>query len=100
MECTSRRTPIPVNSTTHALNIADTAVLVTTWLSLSFLVFSWKKTKDAYSARFASTLAILSALVFGVQMLTFPIAGGTSVHILGGTLLAILFGSLRQECSA
>lgn len=84
---------IPVNSTTHALNIADTAVLVTTWvIVVPFLVFSWKKTKDAYSARFASTLAILSALVFVVQMLTFPIAGGTSVHILGGTLLAILLG--------
>jgi cobalt/nickel transport system permease protein len=84
---------IPINPVTHAINVADTAVLIGTWVFvIPFLVFSWKKTKENYSARFASTLAILSALVFVVQMLTFPVAGGTSVHILGGTLLAILLG--------
>ncbi len=84
---------IPINPVTHSINVADTAILVGTWvIVIPFIVFSWKRTKETYSARFASTLAILSALVFVVQMLAFPVAGGTSVHILGGTLLAILLG--------
>ena len=84
---------IPVNPTTHALNIADTTVLATTWaIIVPFLFFAWKKTRASYSASFASTIAILSALVFVMQMLTFPVAGGTSVHILGGTLIAIILG--------
>ena len=84
---------IPINPATHTVNVADTAVLVATWaITVPFLVFAWKKTKSTYSTKFASTLAILSALVFVVQMLTFPVAGGTSVHILGGTLLAVILG--------
>jgi cobalt/nickel transport system permease protein len=84
---------IPVNPTTHAINPADTLVLAATWaITLPFLFFAWKKTKETYTAGFASTLAILSALIFVVQMLTFPVAGGTSVHILGGTLIAVIIG--------
>jgi len=37
-------------------------------------------------------LAAMSAFVFAAQMVNFPIAGGTSGHLLGGALLAILFG--------
>jgi cobalt/nickel transport system permease protein len=84
---------IPINPATHAINVADTAVIAATWaITIPFMVFAWKKTKNTYSTKFASTLAILSALVFVVQMLTFPVAGGTSVHILGGTLLAVILG--------
>jgi cobalt/nickel transport system permease protein len=84
---------IPINPATHAVNVADTAVLIGTWaITIPLIVFAWKKTKNTYSTKFASTLAIMSALVFVVQMLTFPVAGGTSVHILGGTLLAIVLG--------
>lgn len=84
---------IPINPTTHAINVPDTAVLFGTWaITIPFLFYAWKKTKSTYSSSFASTLAILSALVFVMQMLTFPVAGGTSVHILGGTLVAIILG--------
>ncbi len=84
---------IPINPATHTLNVADTAVLLGTWaVTVPFLIYSWKKTRQTYSSSFASTLAILSALVFVAQMLTFPIAGGTTVHILGGTLIAIILG--------
>ena len=84
---------IPINPTTHSVNIPDTAVLVGTWaITVPFLIYAWRKTKSTYSTSLASTLAILSALVFVLQMLTFPVAGGTSVHILGGTLIAIIIG--------
>jgi cobalt/nickel transport system permease protein len=84
---------IPINPATHTINVADSTVIIITWaITIPFLFLAWKKTQRTYSNRFAATLAILSALIFVVQMLTFPVAGGTSVHILGGTLLAIVLG--------
>jgi cobalt/nickel transport system permease protein len=35
---------------------------------------------------------LVSAFVFAVQMLNFPVAGGTSGHLLGGALAAVLVG--------
>lgn len=35
---------------------------------------------------------LVAAFIFAVQMLTFPVAGGTSGHLLGGALAAVLVG--------
>src|SRR4030042_1886531 len=37
-------------------------------------------------------IAVLSAGIFVAQMLNFPIGGGTTGHLIGGALLAILAG--------
>jgi cobalt/nickel transport system permease protein len=37
-------------------------------------------------------MAVLAALVFALQMLNFPVAGGTSGHFAGGAAVAILLG--------
>lgn len=37
-------------------------------------------------------LGVLAAFIFAVQMLNFPIIGGTSGHLLGATLAAVLLG--------
>jgi cobalt/nickel transport system permease protein len=37
-------------------------------------------------------LGVLAAFIFATQMLNFPIAGGTSGHLLGATLAAVLLG--------
>ena len=37
-------------------------------------------------------MGILAAFIFAAQMINFPVAGGTSGHLLGGTLAAILLG--------
>jgi cobalt/nickel transport system permease protein len=37
-------------------------------------------------------MGVMSAFIFAVQMLNFPVAGGTSGHFLGGVLAAILLG--------
>lgn len=42
----------------------------------------------------AETFAAVTALVFALQMLNFPISGGTSGHILGGTLAAGWLGTV------
>lgn len=61
-------------------------------LAIVFLVWSWKKAKAAYTQSIAPLLAISSAFVFAAQMINFPIAYGTSGHLVGGTFLSILLG--------
>lgn len=42
--------------------------------------------------RAAPRAGLAAAFVFAAQMINFPVAGGTSGHLLGGTLAAILVG--------
>ncbi|MET7637466.1 energy-coupling factor ABC transporter permease [Streptomyces sp. NPDC005438] len=42
--------------------------------------------------RAAPLAGLVAAFVFAVQMLNFPVAGGTSGHLLGGALAAVLVG--------
>ncbi|GLF99462.1 energy-coupling factor ABC transporter permease [Streptomyces yaizuensis] len=44
------------------------------------------------SERLAPLAGLAAAFVFAAQMLNFPVAGGTSGHLLGGALAAILVG--------
>lgn len=61
-------------------------------LSLTILVWSWKKAKASYPRSLAPLIAVSSAFVFVAQMINFPIAYGTSGHLVGGTFLAVLLG--------
>src|SRR6266545_164652 len=40
----------------------------------------------------APMAGLTAALIFAVQMLNFPVAGGTSGHLLGGVLASVLVG--------
>jgi cobalt/nickel transport system permease protein len=61
-------------------------------VSVGVLVWSWRKAKATYSKSLAALLAISSAFVFAAQMINFPIAYGTSGHLVGGTFLSVLLG--------
>ena len=61
-------------------------------IAIPVLMWSWKKAKAAYPKSLAPLLAISSAFVFAAQMINFPIANGTSGHLVGGTFLAMLLG--------
>jgi len=61
-------------------------------VSAGFLVWSWRKAESTYSKSLASLLAISSAFVFAAQMINFPIAYGTSGHLVGGTFLSVVLG--------
>jgi cobalt/nickel transport system permease protein len=68
-------------------------ITVGMWIiSITFLAWAWKKAKTTYSRSITSLLAISSAFVFAAQMINFPIAFGTSGHLVGGTFLAVLLG--------
>lgn len=42
--------------------------------------------------RLAPTMGVMAAFIFAAQMVNFPVASGTTGHLLGGTLAAILLG--------
>jgi cobalt/nickel transport system permease protein len=51
-----------------------------------------KKTSDYMEDKQVPLAGLTAAFVFAVQMLNFPVAAGTSGHLLGGALAAILVG--------
>lgn len=61
-------------------------------VSIPFLVWSWRKARATYSKSLSPLLAVSSAFVFAAQMINFPIAYGTSGHLVGGVFLSILLG--------
>ena len=51
-----------------------------------------RRTAEALEERLAPMAGLVAAFVFAVQMLNFPVASGTSGHLLGGVLAAVLVG--------
>jgi cobalt/nickel transport system permease protein len=51
-----------------------------------------KKAGDALQEKQVAMAGLVSAFIFAVQMLNFPVASGTSGHLLGGLLAAVLVG--------
>lgn len=48
--------------------------------------------KKYFKARVIALMGVMSALIFALQMINFTIPGGTSGHLLGGALAAIILG--------
>ncbi|WGV28295.1 energy-coupling factor ABC transporter permease [Halotia branconii] len=61
--------------------------------SATALFFACKRSQAAFGIRRAPVLGLTTAFIFAAQMINFPVAGGTSGHLLGGTLAAIILGS-------
>ena len=61
-------------------------------LAASGLGASLRKTGRDLSERQIPFAGLTAAFIFAVQMLNFPVAAGTSGHLLGGSLAAILLG--------
>jgi len=58
------------------------------------IFYAVRRVKIDVSGRMAPIMGVLAAFVFAAQMLNFPILGGTSGHLIGGSLLAILLGPM------
>jgi len=54
--------------------------------------YSLKRANEELDDERVPLLGVTAAFVFAVQMLNFPVAGGTSGHLLGAALAAILLG--------
>ncbi len=71
----------------------STPVIVTTYgASAAGLAYVWQKTKRQFDQQTIPRTAMLAAFIFVAQMINIPVTGGTSGHLLGGLLAALLIG--------
>lgn len=66
--------------------------VVTTAVGAALVAYALKKSKESLDDRRIPIVGLTAAFVFAAQMVTFPIAGGTSAHLLGGAMAGILLG--------
>jgi cobalt/nickel transport system permease protein len=62
---------------------------IITVITLSLAV---SKTNKALGEKQIPLMGIMAAFIFAAQMINFPVAGGTSGHLLGGVLAAVVLG--------
>jgi cobalamin biosynthesis protein CbiM len=61
-------------------------------LAATGVAISLKGAKSTLDERTAPLAGLTATFIFAVQMLNFPVAAGTSGHLLGGALAAVLVG--------
>lgn len=61
-------------------------------LSLIVLAFAVIRTNRQLGEKQVPLMGVMAAFIFAAQMLNFPVAGGTSGHLIGGALASILLG--------
>ena len=80
-----------------ALHIPDgfvsAPVAVGGWvIAAAVIAFAARRAERELDERAAPLMGVMAAFIFAGQMVNFPVAGGTSGHLLGGALAAILLG--------
>lgn len=61
-------------------------------VSFAVVWYACRAVSRRHDPQLVATMGLLAAFIFAAQMINFPIAGGTTGHLLGGTLAAILAG--------
>ncbi len=71
----------------------STPVAAVFWLiTAGVLAISLRKAGDQLDEKAVPLMGVMAAFIFAAQMFNFQIPGGTSGHLLGGVLAAILLG--------
>ena len=66
--------------------------LVTWILAIALIALCLNRVEREYQERAVPLMGVCAAFIFAAQMINFPIPGGTSGHLLGGTLAGVLLG--------
>jgi cobalt/nickel transport system permease protein len=61
-------------------------------IAAAFIGVAIYKTNRELNERMVPMMGIMAAFIFAAQMLNFPVFGGTSGHLVGGALAAIVLG--------
>ncbi|MGD1995010.1 MAG: energy-coupling factor ABC transporter permease [Anaerolineae bacterium] len=71
----------------------STGTAAVTWLaSAGGVGYAVRRVNQALDERHVPLMGVSAAFIFAAQMMNFAVAGGTSGHLLGGALAAILLG--------
>lgn len=79
------------------MHIPDGFLDPKTWIgcgvvTTGFLGLAVKQTREKLAEKQVPFMGVMAAFIFAAQMINFPIIGGTSGHLIGGVLAAVLFG--------
>lgn len=61
-------------------------------IAILLLAMATRRVQEAFGERQVPLMGVMAAFIFAAQMINFPVAGGTSGHLLGGALAAIALG--------
>ena len=68
-------------------------VIAATWaISVPAIYVALQRAGRSLTERTVPILGVMAAFIFAAQMLNFPVAGGTSGHLIGAALAAIVLG--------
>lgn len=68
-------------------------VIAVTWvIAIGLIALALNRAQTEYQERAVPLMGVCGAFIFAAQMINFPIPGGTSGHLLGGTLAGALLG--------
>ena len=67
-------------------------VSIISWAITIIVLSAAVKRTEALDEKQVPLMGIMAAFIFAAQMINFPVAGGTSGHLLGGALAAIVLG--------
>lgn len=68
-------------------------VIFVTWvIAIGLIALALSRSQAEYQERAVPLMGVCAAFIFAAQMINFPIPGGTSGHLLGGTLAGALLG--------
>jgi cobalt/nickel transport system permease protein len=82
--------PTPLHIPDGFLNLIVSLIC---WLiTIVTLGFAISKTNQSLGEKQIPLMGVMAAFIFAAQMINFPVAGGTSGHMLGGALAAIVLG--------
>jgi cobalt/nickel transport system permease protein len=82
--------PAPLHIPDGFLSVVVSVVFwIATILTLGLAI---SKTNKALGEKQIPLMGVMAAFIFAAQMINFPVAGGTSGHLLGGALAAIVLG--------
>ena len=81
----------------HFLHIPDgflsVGVSLVCWvITAVILAVAIRRTEGELAERQIPLMGVMAAFIFAAQMINFPVAGGTSGHMVGGALAAIVLG--------
>ncbi len=74
--------------------LSPATALVTGGLAAAGLGYALRRARKTLPSSATPLLGLGAAFVFAAQMLNFPVAGGTSGHLIGGVLVAVLLGPM------
>ncbi len=82
--------PVPLHIPDGFLSVVVSVIFwIATIITLGFAI---SKTNKALGEKQIPLMGVMAAFIFAAQMINFPVAAGTSGHLLGGALAAIVLG--------